>query len=345
MDTFKQFYLQNNEPVNEGLRDLLGDMVQGAGKAIKKGANAALSQGTKDVIGRLFNVENDIIKLLNAKEYRALGKLLIEKKIPQNFAFKRIKLFGNNAEFGAATKTYNDVPLFFGLTALLVDKGEAANLTKIYAEIASAGIALKYYLNRINPEHKDIISFIMLAPNHPAISKANQTPTAYEKICASIIKTLLTYGYDSTLTDNLAVHTAIRMESLAILKAFFEGKYKVKLTAEIEQEADQVDNQDIIKYIEAFKTGKPVVATTDKQGTATNITTEFAKFGYDPKNIANQKIKQADAVALLQELAIAVKTPYDKAKLDSIAKNKSQLKTALIAKLQALKLPAAIEIV
>lgn len=339
MRTVKQIYsdIIQESVVNEGLGDLLGDKLDAAKQAVKDKLN--ITPGGTNAMSRLFNVENDIIKLCDKGEYRALGKLLIEKKIPQNFAFKRITLFGRNNNYGATSKTYKDVPLFFAITAKLIDKGQDANLNKIYAEIASAGIQLKTYLNRIDPQHKDLVSFILLSPNKPNISSDGKTATPYEKICTSVIKTLLLYGYDGTINDGLAIHTAIRMQSIILVKAFFESKYPIKLTADIEQEADQVDNAQIIAYFETLKTGKPATTTTSTPGF------DFSKYTYDPKVTSNQKLKIVDAMALLKDLAAASGKPYDATKLANIAKNKALIKAGLVPRLQALKLPVNIEIV
>lgn len=335
MNTFKNLYLQAKKEisVNEGLGDLIGDKIDAAKKAISDKLN--ITPGGTNVMSRLFNVENEIIKLLDTKQYKALGKLLIDKKIPQNFAFKRVTLFtGKNAALGTKPTTYRDIPLFFALTAMLID-GKNGNLigslNKIYTEIKSAGIDISYYLNRIDTKHQDLISFLMIASKQDISGDVNK-PSAFESVFIQLIRTLMLYGYNCAANNNLAIKTAIRIESLPILMAFFEGKVKAKLTVDIEQEADQVDNAEIIKYIEVIKAGK----TSASMSTPGKSKLDFAAYGLHPKLSGTQKLTHAAALSLLTDLSKEAGKPLDAAKTATFKKNKAALQTSLIAALQKL---------
>jgi hypothetical protein len=202
------------------------------------------------------------------------------------------------------------------------------NLNNIYTEIKSAGISITEYLNRVDAKHNDIISFILLA-SKPDISGDPNKPSAYEDVCIKLIKTLLLYGYNSAVNHNLPIHTAIRVKSLPMVKAFFEGKAKAKFTPDIEQEADQVNDPAISEYIESVKTGK---TTTNTKADIGKI--DFAKYGLYPKLTTHQKLTHDNALALLQELATVASMPLDAKKIDTFKKNKSALQTTLVATLQ-----------
>lgn len=329
MKSFKQFY-HNQEPVKEGLGDLLGDVGDKISDTIKQKKDKILAN---PIMSRLFNVENDIIKKVNAKQFKELGQLLISKKIPQDFNFKRLTLFGNNKMLNAQKKTFRNVPLFFGIVGQMLDTGMLPSFQKYINDIASAGIAITTYLNRLNTEGKDIISFLMGAST-PNISANPNNPSLYEQLFMTVINTLLTFKHTPSISENFAVHSAIRMKSLPILKAFFEAKSPIKLTQDIQDVADQVDFKLINDYIAQLKAGKKSGAEKD-----------FTKFSYDPKNMGLQKIKQADAGNFLVELAKELGTPIEKTKLTNILKNKALIKAALITRLNQIGIASNIEVV
>jgi len=329
MKSFKQFY-QNSEPVQEGLGDLLGDVGDKISDTIKQKKDKILAN---PIMSRLFNVENDIIKLVNAKQFRELGQLLITKNIPQDFKFKRLTLFGNNKMLNASKKTYRDVPLFFGIAGQMLDMGMLPSFQKYINDIVSAGIKITTYLNRLNPEGKDIISFLMSAGT-PNISANPNNPSLYEQLFMTVINTMLTFKHTPSVSENFAVHSAIRMKSLPILKAFFEAKSPIKLTQDIQDVADQVDYKFINDYIAQLKAGKKSTEGKD-----------YSKFSYDPKNTGVQKLKQADALNFLQEVAKELGTPIPPAKLANIAKNKALIKSGLVRLLNQIGIASNIEVV
>ena len=344
MLTFKSLYSKatGNDLINEDIGDILGDLGDKAKDALK--AKLGIEPGGTNIMSRLFNAENDIIKLLDTKQYKALGKFLIDKKIAQDFVFKRITLFtGKNAVLGTKSATYRDVPLFHAITAMLID-GKNGNLigslNNIFTEIKSAGLSIKEWLNRVDSNHKDIISFILLAST-PNISQDPTKPSEYEKMCVSLINTMMLYGYDASVNQNLPIHTTIRMKSLPILKAFFEGKVKAKFTKDIEEEADQVNNPAISAYIETIKSGN--VTTLGATAAANKL--DFSKYGYNPKFVGKQKLQQSAAIVLATDIAKMAGKPLDDAKLKTFAANKGALQISLVAALQKLDLPHDIAII
>jgi len=328
MKSFKQFY-QTTEPVQEGLGDLLGDVGDKISDTIKQKKDKILAN---PIMSRLFNVENDIIKKINAKQFKELGQLLISKKIPQDFKFKRLTLFGNNKMLNAQKKTFRDVPLFFGIVGQMLDAGHLPSLQKYINDIVSAGVNITTYLNRLNADGKDIISFLM-GVSAPNISANPNNPSLYEQLFITVIKTLLTFKHTPSVSDNFAVHSAIRMKSLPILKAFFEAKSPIKLTRDIQDVADQVDYKFINDYIAQLKSGKK--SNTEK---------DFSKFNYDPKNMGLQKIKQADAGKFLVELTKELGTPIEPAKLANILKDKRLIEEELITLLTNIGIAANIDV-
>lgn len=335
MERFKTFY---EKQINEDLGDVLGDIKDAASAKIKSAASNAFSPTTKKVFNRLFNIENDIVKLTFNGKYKELGSLLINKKIPQDFKFKRITLFGKNPDFKSNKKTYRDIPLFFVILSVIIDLGKSKDLQSILSAIESAGIDITTYLNRLDSSNNDIISFLLVNSNNSNISSDPNIPSNFEKTCINAIKTLLIFGHRPQVSNDAAVINAVRMQSLPIFKAFFESKYAIKITPEIQRAVDKVNNPNFISYL-SNKSSKDT--SVDKLKGI-----DLSSFGYDINSPTGkvQTLTQSNALNLLIELAKALKAPYDKTKLDNISKNKSALKLALMSKLSSLKLPKDIEI-
>lgn len=330
MYTFKQFFY---EDVNEGLGDLLGDIWAGTKEKVSTKVQSKIPQGAKDIASRLFNIENVIVKLLNNKQYKELGQLLIEKKIPQNFVFKRITLFRKNRTFGAPEKKYTNIPLFFAITAIIVDSNLSASIGKIFANIESAGIDITTYLNRLDSNNRDIISFIMTTIQKPLISPDPKKPSVYEVTCSDVVKALLLFGHTPSISNNLAVHTSIRYGSLPIFRSFIESKYPIKMSAEIQRTVDTVNNLNINKFLGM------ATAKSTKKGL------DFSRYGYNIKDKNQQILTLTDGIGLLVELSKLAKKPIDLTNAQKNYTNETKLKNALIAFMTVLKYPTNITIV
>lgn len=286
MDNFKRFYCKNQ--INEDLSDVLGDVKDAAIEKAKAKLSSMVPQGIKKVASRLFNVENDITKFTTEEKFKDLGKLLVDKKIPQEFKYKRVKLFNT---------LYRDIPLFFAITSMLFFKG---NYQKAFADIEAGGnIDITTYLKQLY-NGLDILSFILRIPNlqfNQSLVDTSITP---------LIKALMNFGYKFEDNKNSAVTIAARTGSLPLFKSIIENG-KIKITPEILSIVNKLDNQEIKDYVDSVNkpaAGTPSAGTPAPSGTTgTNTLPDLSKYGYDPKATVKQTISLAKAKDLAFELA------------------------------------------
>jgi hypothetical protein len=129
------------------------------------------------------------------------------------------------------------------------------------------------------------------------------------------------------------------------LRAFFESKYPIKLTADIENVANRSGKANIIKYIESLKAITPTAKPVDKATKSKMGSVDLTKYGYDSKVTGVQQIKHADAIKMLEEVSKAVNKKVPPEKLVNMSKNKSMLRMALIARLRELGIASNISII
>lgn len=312
MNDFKKFYIEKYQ-IDEGIGDVLGDIVDKVKGKIKDKISNVIPKGVKDFSKRLFNVENDIIKLTNEKKYKELGKLLVDKDIPQEFKFKRIKLFN---------QTYRDIPLFFGIVSLIFNNGDYQTL---FADIEAGGnIDITTFLNqKYGQNNLDLLSFILRIPN---IQYKNQS--LVDKSITPLLKALPKFGYNLVGNNNMALITAARLNSLPLFKAFIDNG--VEVTPEVKQIVDRIStdkDRTILDFIN--KKDNKGVSTPDKSKTTTTSASKKAsknidlkaKHGYDKDNYKQQSFTLDKAKALLEDLTILSGKPISKAQIDTLPSN------------------------